>query len=344
MTTMLAIESSCDETAAAVVRGREVVSSVVATQLDLHRAFGGVVPEVASRRHLEVIDEVIAEALSRAQIERPDAVAVTQGPGLIGALLVGVAAAEARALAWDVPLIAVDHLLGHVASALIATPELEPPFSCMLVSGGHSLLLDVDESFTVRMLGTSRDDAAGEAFDKGARLLGLPMPGGPSIQQAAVGGTAANVPITPAMVHQRTLDTSFAGIKTALAVHLREHPDTNVADAAASLQNAIVETLLASTRKLFDGVVADAPRRSTLAVVGGVAANAMLRGELDALCARNGVTLVTVPLQYCGDNAAMIGVAAGLQNVEKLPRLRGIDAFASSPVFRSGVLAPTATV
>ena len=334
MRTLLAIESSCDETCAAVVRGREVLSSIVASQEGLHDRFGGVVPEIAARRHLETVDIVVAKALEAVGGSGAiDAVAVTRGPGLVGALLVGVANAKARAMAWDVPLVAVDHLSGHVASALIADPDLEPPFLCLLVSGGHTLLLDVLPGLEIRLLGTTRDDAAGEAFDKGARLLGLPMPGGPSIEKAAAGGNRTAVPFTPAMVHHDTLDTSFSGIKTALAVHLRKGVEPG-ADLAASYEHAIVQTLVANVRK---GIARRRPE--ALAVVGGVAANTHLRELLAEVCA-NDVKLVTVPLKYCGDNAAMIGVAAGYYCDLEPDQARTIDAYASSPLFRSGSLLP----
>jgi N6-L-threonylcarbamoyladenine synthase len=349
--TVLAIESSCDETAAAVVRGREVLSSVVASQAGLHDRYGGVVPEIASRRHLEVVDVVVAEALTQAGFDaedcgpgRPpagiDAVAVTQGPGLIGALLVGVAAAKARAWAWGVPLICVDHLLGHVASALLAGPDAELPLLCLLASGGHTLVLDVDEELAVTLLGSTRDDAAGEAFDKGARMLGLGMPGGPLLERLAADGDVGAAPhFTPAMVHHHdTLDTSFAGVKTALAVALREHPDAAPADLAAAYQQAVVETLVGCVRKAIRRMD---PARRTLAVVGGVAANTLLRGRVEELCRENDMRYVAVPLRYCADNAAMIGVASMWCDATESPHMQHVDAFATSRLFRSGKLVPT---
>ncbi|MCW2923329.1 MAG: metalloendopeptidase glycoprotease family, partial [Thermoleophilia bacterium] len=250
--TILAIESSCDETAAAIVRGREVLAESVATQAELHARFGGVVPEIASRRHLELLDLVVRDVLDRSGLERVaavDAVAVTQGPGLVGALLVGIAGAKARAWAAGVPLIAVDHLLGHVASALLdPDANLEPPFLCLLVSGGHTLALDVDERMGLTLLGTTRDDAAGEAFDKGARLLGLDPPTGPSLAAlAATAGDLGDLAFTPAMVHHDTLDTSFSGLKTALAVAVRDRAargasEPGDAELAAAYEDAIVAT------------------------------------------------------------------------------------------------------
>lgn len=340
-TTFLAIESSCDETAAAVVRGRSVISSVVASQAGLHDRFGGVVPEIASRRHLETVDAVIDEALAQAGLERPDAIAVTQGPGLVGALLVGLAAAKARAWAWGLPLVTVDHLHGHVASALLADPDLEPPFACLLVSGGHSLALMVEEGMRVKLLGSTRDDAAGEAFDKGARLLGLGMPGGPAIERAAEDGDPRAVPFTPAMVHHDTLDTSFSGLKTALAVAIRSRDAGSPlagrerADMAASYQEAIIATIAATVRKLLRHTDA-----RTLAVVGGVAANRRLRDRIEEECRQTDTRVVAAPLRYCGDNAAMIGVAAAWRPLPESASMQHVDAYATSPLFRSGSLLP----
>lgn len=352
--TFLAIESSCDETAAAIVRGREIIAESVATQAELHQRFGGVVPEIASRRHLELVDVVVRDVLERSGLERVeavDAVAVTRGPGLVGALLVGIAAAKARAWAAGVPLVAVDHLFGHVASALLdPEAQLEPPFLCLLVSGGHTLVLDVDEAMRVTLLGTTRDDAAGEAFDKGARLLGLDMPGGPALAALAaraVDGEEA-VRFTPAMVHHDTLDTSFAGIKTALAVALRERASgggTSPSDVqlAAAYEDAIVATLAGCVRKLLR---ARGPRsghaqaRDTLALVGGVAANAKLRERMTEICSEVDVRSVRTPLRWCGDNAAMIGVAAGFCSERSGEDAWRLDAYATTPLFRDGILVP----
>ena len=387
--TILAIESSCDETAAAVVRGRTVLASIVASQPGVHDAYGGVVPELASRRHLEVVDDVIDAALREAGIDPAtagpgraplgiDAIAVTQGPGLIGALLVGVSAAKTRAWAWDIPLIAVDHLLGHVASAQLGSVAHEPdndgpgearavsveesgavtpPMLCLLASGGHTLALDVTAGMQLTLLGSTRDDAAGEAFDKGARLLGLSMPGGPALERLAAAGNPGTVPFTPAMVHHHdTLDTSFSGLKTALAMTLRAQADgvsdgvsdaVSDADIAASYQAAIVATLAGMARKLLR---ARGPRsghpdaRDTLAVVGGVAANQALRARLYEICREFDARLVTVPLRYCGDNAAMIGVAAFYVHRLNGTSMLQVDAIAASHLFRSGSLMPTVAI
>lgn len=351
--TILAIESSCDETAAAVVRGREILGECVATQAELHERFGGVVPEIASRRHLELVDAVIRDALRAAGMERVedvDAVAVTNGPGLVGALLVGVAAGTSRAWAADRPLIAVDHLLGHVASALLDPDvEAELPFLCLLVSGGHTLVLDVDEHLHVTLLGSTRDDAAGEAFDKGARMLGLPMPGGPHLSQLAATGDATAVAFTPAMVHHHdTLDTSFSGIKTALSVALQQRAtgasSAVDADLAAGYERAIVETIAGCARKLLrqrGPKSGHAQARRSLALVGGVAANARLRAELSTLCEEFDVQCVRTPLRWCGDNAAMIGLAAGWCSERTGPDAWSVDAYAASPLFRDGTLVPS---
>ena len=351
--TYLAIESSCDETAAAIVRGREVVAEAVATQAELHERFGGVVPEIASRRHLELVDIVVRDVLERSglkRVEAVDAVAVTRGPGLVGALLVGIAAAKARAWAAGVPLVPVDHLLGHVASALLdPDANLEPPFLCVLVSGGHTLLLDVDEDMTLTLLGTTRDDAAGEAFDKGARLLGLDMPGGPALSAlAATADRRDAVQVTPAMIHHDTLDTSFSGIKTALAVALRERAAAGGegptdAQLAAAFEDAIVSTIVGSVQKLLrqrGPTSGHAAARDRMAVVGGVAANATLRQRMAAICREFDVQTVHAPLKWCGDNAAMIGVAAQFCTDQAGPDAWQLDAYATTPLFREGKLVP----
>ncbi|MCW2949700.1 MAG: metalloendopeptidase glycoprotease family [Thermoleophilia bacterium] len=349
---VLAIESSCDETAAAVLRGREVLGDVIASQAELHERFGGVVPEIASRRHLELLDVVVREALEQAGIERLDeldAIAVTRGPGLVGALLVGIAGAKARSWASGVPLIAVDHLLGHVASALLdAEAALEPPFLCLLASGGHTLVLDVDEQLGVTLLGSTRDDAAGEAFDKGARLLGLPMPGGPHLAALAATGDPEALHFTPAMVHHDGFDTSFSGLKTALAVAVRERTrrgqGPSDADLAAAYEVAIVATLAGAVRKLLRARgthSGHAQARDTLAVVGGVAANARLRAEMTQIAADFDMRTVRTPLRWCGDNAAMIGVAAQWCSEQEGTDARMLDAYATSPLFSDGRLLPT---
>jgi N6-L-threonylcarbamoyladenine synthase len=317
---ILGIETSCDETAAAVVTaGGEIRSNVVASQVDLHATYGGVVPEVASRRHLELIEPVIGEALAAADttLEQIDAVAVTQGPGLIGALLVGLSAAKAIAWARGLPLVAVDHLHGHVASLFLQPTDLEPPFTCLLASGGHTLLLDVrgrgpDE---LRLLGRTLDDAAGEAFDKGARLLGLGYPGGAAIDRLAATGDPEAYAFPVARVPG--LDFSFSGLKTALLYAVRDlDPDELArrrADLAASYQRAIV-------RALVERVEATGADR--VAIVGGVAANSELRVSLPE------VTAAPVPL--CTDNAAMIASAARYTAATSYPGYLALDAYATA--------------
>jgi N6-L-threonylcarbamoyladenine synthase len=318
---ILGIETSCDETAAAVVTGDgEVLSSIVSSQADLHARYGGVVPEVASRRHLELVSPVVREALAEAgtSLERIERVAVTQGPGLVGALLVGVSTAKALAWARRLPLVPVDHLEGHVASLYLAPEPLEPPFVCLLASGGHTLLLEVRERGRSTRLGTTLDDAAGEAFDKGARLLGLGYPGGAEIDRLARDGDPDTFPFPVARVPG--LDFSFSGLKTALLYAVRDlgedETERRRADLAASYQHAIVRALAGRARDALAETGLD-----RLAVVGGVAANSALRAALPR--AR------FAPLDLCTDNAAMIASAARFADAVPYPRYLGLDAYAS---------------
>jgi N6-L-threonylcarbamoyladenine synthase len=320
---VLGIETSCDETAAALItRDGEILANVVSSQAELHARYGGVVPEVASRRHLELVTPVTREALSEAQAELDDVelVAVTTGPGLIGALLVGVAAAKAIAWARRLPLAAVDHLHGHVASLYLQPEPLEPPFLCLLASGGHTLLLDVQEHGRApRLLGTTVDDAAGEAFDKGARLLGLGYPGGAEIDRLAREGDPDAYDFPVARVPG--LDFSFSGVKTALLYAVRgteaDELERRRADLAASYQRAIVRALVERTQQAAAELGAP-----TVAVVGGVAANSELRASLpDAVLA---------PLPLCTDNAAMIASAARFAEPVPYPGYLGLDAYAST--------------
>jgi tRNA N6-adenosine threonylcarbamoyltransferase len=318
---ILGIETSCDETAAAIVTDDgEIVANVVSSQADLHARFGGVVPEVASRRHLELVVPVLREALGQAGVELgdADAVAVTQGPGLVGALLVGLSAAKAVAWANRLPLVPVDHLHGHVASLYLRPEPVEPPFLCLLASGGHTLLVDVAERGDFRVLGSTLDDAAGEAFDKGARLLGLGYPGGAAIDRLAREGDPEAYDFPVARVPG--LDFSFSGLKTALLYTVRELGDDELerrrADLAASYQRAIVRALVGRAQ-----AAAEQTRRSRIAVVGGVAANSELRAALpDAAFA---------PLPLCTDNAAMIASAARYVEAVPWPSYLGLDAYAS---------------
>jgi N6-L-threonylcarbamoyladenine synthase len=319
---ILALETSCDETAAALVsRNGAILANVVSSQADLHAQYGGVVPEVASRRHLELVTPVIREALhdAGAQLEHVQRVAVTQGPGLIGALLVGLSAAKALAWALRLPLIPVDHLHGHVASLFLKPDPVEPPFLCLLASGGHTLLLDVQDRSGFRILGTTLDDAAGEAFDKGARLLGLGYPGGAEIDRLAKEGDPEAYDFPVARVPG--LDFSFSGLKTALLYKVRELDAVELerrrADFAASYQRAIVRALVERSTAAAEQIGA-----ARIAVVGGVAANSELRSSLP------GAALA--PLELCTDNAAMIASAARF--VEEIPfaRYLGLDAYAST--------------
>jgi N6-L-threonylcarbamoyladenine synthase len=320
---ILGLETSCDETAAAVITpdGR-ILSNVVSSQADLHARYGGVVPEVASRRHLELVTPVVQEALrdSGTTLDDVDLVGVTAGPGLIGALLVGVAAAKAIAWARRLPLAAVDHLQGHVASLYLQPDPVEPPFVCLLASGGHTMLLDVrDRSGKPRVLGTTLDDAAGEAFDKGARLLGLGYPGGAEIDRIARQGDPGAYEFPVARVPG--LDFSFSGLKTALLYAVRQltaaELDRRRADLAASYQRAIVRALVERTRQAAEQIEA-----TGIAVVGGVAANSELRAALPEATA--------APPALCTDNAAMIASAARFSNPIPYPGYLGLDAYAST--------------
>ena len=303
---VLGIETSCDETAAAVVEdGRIIRSSVVSSQIDLHAQFGGVVPEVASRAHVELIGPVVADALGEAGVTLADldAVAATHGPGLAGALLVGVSAAKALALVGDLPYVGVNHLEAHLYAGWLEQPDLATPFAVLLVSGGHTMLVAVDGPGGYRVLGQTVDDAAGEAFDKVARFLGLGYPGGPVIDRLARDGDPAAIGFPRAMPGE--LACSFSGLKTAVVQYVRAHPDVVVADVAASFQEAVVDQLV---EKL--ALAADATDAATLVLGGGVAANSRLRERTAELAAATGRGAFLPPLALCTDNAAMIAATA----------------------------------
>ena len=327
---ILAIETSCDDTCAAVIDGAQILSNVISSQAAFHERYGGVVPELASRHHLELVNAVVAAALEEAGTELPavDAVAVTQGPGLIGALLVGLSTAKALAAAHRKPLIPVDHLHGHVAANFLEPAPLEPPFLCLIASGGHTLLAAVREPFSFEVLGQTVDDAAGEAFDKGARLLGMGYPGGPAIQKAAEGGAPEAFDF-PVAMSERGLDFSFSGLKTSLVYRVRdlgpEETDRRRADLAASFQRAIVDQLVAKLRR-----AARSGEWPAIAIGGGVAANAELRDRTEALCDELGLRLKLVPLALCTDNAAMIGSAARFSDQITYPDYLDFDASAES--------------
>jgi N6-L-threonylcarbamoyladenine synthase len=319
---ILGLETSCDETAAALVtEDGDILANVVSSQAELHARYGGVVPEVASRRHLELVTPVVRETLAQTQADLADVerIAVTRGPGLIGALLVGLSAAKALAWALRLPLVPVDHLHGHVASLFLQPHPVEPPFLCLLASGGHTLLLDVQDHGGYRVVGTTLDDAAGEAFDKGARLLGLGYPGGVAIDRLAREGDAEAFAFPVARVPG--LDFSFSGLKTALLYKVRElaadELERRRADLAASYQRAIVRALVERATAAAEQLGAD-----RVAVVGGVAANSELRASLPEAD--------LAPLALCTDNAAMIASAA--RYVEEIPfaRYLALDAYASS--------------
>jgi N6-L-threonylcarbamoyladenine synthase len=319
---IIGVETSCDETAVGLVtRDGRVLANVVASQAELHARYGGVVPEVASRRHLELVAPVLREALEQAEttVDDLEAVAVTQGPGLIGALLVGISAAKALAWSRRLPLVPVDHLHGHVAALYLQPEPVEPPFLCLLASGGHTLLLDVLDHTGFRVVGTTLDDAAGEAFDKGARLLGLGYPGGAALDRLAQEGDPKAVDFPVARVGG--FDFSFSGLKTALLYAVRDLPADELerrrADLAASYQRAIVRALVERTLAAAEKVGAQ-----RIAVVGGVAANSELRSAIPEAA--------LAPLELCTDNAAMIASAARYARAIPFPEYLALDAYATA--------------
>lgn len=304
--TVLGIESSCDETAAAVVRdGRTVLSSVISSQVDQHARFGGVVPEIASRAHVEMLNPVMAEALVQAGVDGDgvDAVAATYGPGLVGSLLVGVSAAKALALVWDVPFVAVNHLEAHLYAAMLEDPTFELPVVVLLVSGGHTMLVHWEEHGRITVLGGTIDDAAGEAYDKVARYLGLGYPGGPIIDRISLDGDPEAIRF-PRALADRPYDFSFSGLKTAVVNHVRKNPDVSTEDVAASFQEAVVDVLVTKARQ----AVRDTGARG-LAIGGGVAANSRLREAVLDVCAADGLAAYLPDRVNCTDNAAMVASA-----------------------------------
>jgi len=328
---ILAIETSCDDTCAAVVDGARICSSLISSQDEAHAAFGGIVPEVASRHHLELAVPIVDAALSEAgvSLDEIDSVAVTAGPGLIGALLVGLSTAKAIAAPRRLPLIPVDHLQGHVAANFLAPEPLEPPFLCLVASGGHTLLAGVRDHAGHEVLGQTLDDAAGEAFDKVARLLGLGFPGGPALQRLAEDGDPEGFELPVAMARDPGLDFSFSGLKTAMVYLCRDLGPEGVeerrADLAASFQAAAVGQLTAKLKRALKRGEWDA-----VALGGGVAANGPLREAVAALCEEQGVRLKLVPLELCTDNAAMIGSAARFAPALPYPEYLSYDAFPSN--------------
>ena len=307
MTVILGIETSCDETAAAiVVDGRQVLANVVSSQVDLHARYGGVVPEIAGRAHESLLTPVIAEAMVEAGVtdDDIDVVAATHGPGLIGSLLIGVSAAKALALGWGLPFIGINHHEAHLYAALIEEPEMEFPLVVMLVSGGHTMLIEFQDHGRYKLLGATVDDAAGEAFDKVARYLGLGYPGGPVIDRLSQEGDPNAIKFTPPMRNEG-LNFSFSGLKTAVVNYVRQHPDVETADVAASFQSAVVDVLTHKARKAAREIGAKG-----ICLAGGVAANSELRERTLDMCVEDGIQGFLPSRAMCTDNAAMVAATA----------------------------------
>lgn len=309
---ILAIESSCDETAASVVKnGREVLSNVISSQIELHKLYGGVVPEIASRKHIEKINQVIEEALEEANVtlDDLDAIGVTYGPGLVGALLVGVAEAKAIAYAKNLPLVGVHHIEGHISANYIENLELEPPFICLVVSGGHTHLVCVKDYGKYEIIGRTRDDAAGEAFDKVARAIGLGYPGGPKIDKLSKEGNAEAIVFPKAHITDAPYDFSFSGVKSAVLNYINgckmKGEEYNNADIAASFQKAVTDVLVENAMRAVKEY-----GLNKFAIAGGVASNSTLRAAMQNACEKEGIEFYHPSPIYCTDNAAMIGVAA----------------------------------
>ena len=305
---IMAIESSCDETSVAIVKnGREVISNVISSQIDMHKKFGGVVPEVASRMHLEVINNIVREALDEAKItiEEIDAIAVTKGPGLVGALLVGISEAKALSYACKKPLIGVNHMKGHICAALITHKELEPPFICLLVSGGHTYLVHVKDYNDMEVIGKTIDDACGEAYDKVARCLGMNYPGGPEVEKLAKLGNEEAIDFPRVMLDKNSYNFSFSGLKTAVLNYLnskkQKNEEISKEDVCASFQRAVFDVLIYKTERLMKEKNLD-----KLVVSGGVSANNTLRTEIEKMCEKNNFKSYFPSKILCTDNAAMI--------------------------------------
>jgi N6-L-threonylcarbamoyladenine synthase len=331
---ILAIESSCDETAAAVVEdGRKILSSVVATQIESHKVFGGVVPEIASRMHIEAISGVVDEAMKKAGLDYTDldAIGVTYAPGLIGALLVGVNFAKGLSLATGLPLIPVHHLRGHIASNYLTFPELEPPFMCLVVSGGHSHIVTVDDYTSFKIIGKTRDDAAGECLDKVARAMGIPYPGGVNLDKIAVNGNEKAYSLPHPRVEGSEFDFSFSGLKTAAIniIHNAEQKGEKVnrEDLCASYLNAVTDCLCNNTVKAMKDY-----GFKKLALAGGVSANSVLRRKMTEFADENGWQLFLPELSLCGDNAAMIGSQAYYEYLKGNIASTHLNAYATMPI------------
>lgn len=305
---IMAIESSCDETSVAVVKnGREIISNVISSQIDMHKKFGGVVPEVASRMHLEVINNIVREALEEAKLSMADidAIAVTKGPGLVGALLVGISEAKALSYACKKPLVGVNHMKGHICAAFITHKELEPPFTCLLVSGGHTYLVHVKDYNNMEVIGKTIDDACGEAYDKVARCLGMNYPGGPEVERLAKLGNDKSIDFPRVMLDKNSYNFSFSGLKTAVLNYLnskkQKNEEISKEDVCASFQRAVFDVLIFKTEKLMKE-----KKLNTLVVSGGVSANNTLREEINKMCEKNGFKSYFPDKILCTDNAAMI--------------------------------------
>lgn len=311
----LAIETSCDETSVAVIKnGREILSNIISSQIEIHREYGGVVPEIASRKHVENINAIIEESLRTADVNFKDIdfISVTQGPGLVGALLVGLSSAKALAYALDIPIIGVNHIEGHISANYIAHPDLKPPFTCLIVSGGHSYLIDVLDYTEFKLYGRTRDDAAGEAFDKVARALGLPYPGGPFIDKLALEGNPHAIDFPRVFLENNSYDFSFSGLKTAVLNYLNSLTQKNIEpvieDVAASFQQAVLDVMLEKAFRLVKEA-----GRDKLVLAGGVAANQGLREMFKKRGKLDNIKIFYPPIELCTDNAAMIG-SAGYYN------------------------------
>lgn len=333
---ILSIESSCDETAVAIVRdGRETLADCIASQIEMHKLYGGVVPEIASRKHVEAIVPLAEQALATAQLTRADldAVAVTFAPGLIGAVLVGVNFAKSAALALGVPLIPVHHIRGHVAANYLAFPELKPPFLALVVSGGHTLILDVADYTQLHILGSTRDDAAGECFDKVARVLGMPYPGGKALDAQARQGDCRRYPMPRSHVEGAPLDMSFSGLKTAAlnTIHNAQQKGEalSIPDLCASFEAAVADTLAPRVELALRQT-----GHRQLVIAGGVAANTRIRAELTAVAQRCGAALYAPPLSLCGDNGAMIGAQGYYEFLAGHTASAGLNAYATMPCDR----------
>ncbi len=332
---ILGVESSCDETAAAVLADGRLASNVINSQIDIHRLYGGVVPELASRHHLQNIYPVVQAALDQAGVglDDLDGLAVTQGPGLVGALLIGLSFVKAISLAKKIPYVGVDHLTGHLLSVFLGEHKPEFPFIALIASGGHSSIFRVASYFDYQLLGRSRDDAAGEAFDKAAKLLGLPYPGGPVISRLAADGNRAAIAFPRAWLHPDSLDFSFSGVKTSVANHVNECKKHGQAlaipDICASFQEAVAEVLVKkSMRAATDHGI------NTLVVAGGVAANPRLRQLFVEHCREKGVRLFLTPTEFCTDNAAMIALAGSLQFERNKTLSYDMDAYSRTPILQ----------